>query len=665
MKKYIAVLLFFFCFFHAYTQDSFCNKIEKLIKVGQNHHFKKIAIDSEFEILVEKLFFENLDPYHLLFTVEDLNELKQIHDLKEQDCKWYGMVHERLKINLLFIGEILNELQNIELDFQKDEKFEIPKYPLGVSKDKFKNHWKRYLKYRILNELDIESASSPDLNKHKSQVLDKLNCRIEKLNINENNLGDLYLNCITSAFDPHSSYISSKQASLFLEELKGNNKSYGLVVSSKNDEVIVAKILPGSSAWNSNAINEGDIILQLETAEGDKFDFSCLGQLECQEVLLQQDGKITLEIRKANNQSKKVSITKETLSESEDNIQSFILNKENKVAYIYLPSFYSGEEFSYQQPAGCAKDLAKELFKLKRENVEALILDLRNNGGGSMLEALHMAGLFIDYGSLIILEDRNQNHEVIKDGNRGVLFDKPVIVLINNQSASASEMLAGVLQDYNRALIVGSRSFGKSSSQVFYDLDGNLFDGVFDTKKDLVKLTTGLFYRVTTASHQQSGIVPNIRLPELFESTNPKESNYPNALANAISEKTTTFKALDAVGFDALEEKWNRQVEKSDYFINILNLSSSVEKDQNEHSVSLNLNNYLSYHQMKQKLIEQVEKREHIYFDQVNLPDYRQSLDHSNAYKMEENEKRLKSISNDQYVIFSFQIIQDMINLKQ
>ena len=665
MKIYLATF-FIFCssFIHSYSQDVFCTKIEKLINVAQKHHLKSIAIDSEFQILVEDLFFENLDPYQLLFTAQDLRELKHAHDLPGRYCDWIEKVDVRLSSNMGMINDILSDLGKQELNFEANEKFAMPKNSNGVDKDGFKNHWRRYLKFRMLNELDTTQVLNPKLDQFKVQILENLNCRIKKLSVNENALEDLYLQCISSAFDPHSFYLPANQANLFLEELKGNNKSYGLVLSSKNDHIIVDKVIPGSSAWNSNAINEGDVILQLETSEGKTFDFSCLSYQECQEILLRQNGKINLEIRKASKKLEQVSITKEVLSESDENIQSFILKKENKVAYIYLPSFYSGEENNFYQPTGCAKDLAKEIIKLKRENVEALILDLRNNGGGSMFEALHMAGLFIDYGSLIILEDRHEEPEVIKDVNRGLVFNKPLIVLINNLSASASEMLAGVLQDYNRALIVGSRSFGKSSAQVFYDLDGNLFDGVYDTKKDLVKLTTGLFYRVSSASHQKVGITPNVVLPELFEKMNPKESDFPNALDNKISSKKTSFKALSETGFEALEIHWNTKVENDEYFSKIRSVATSTIQDQIENGFSLSLNDYIDYIKTKQKLIEEIDLGTPNYFEEVTLPTYRQSTISDNSFAKTEHEKKLKDIGKDPYIVYSFKIIQDMIKHK-
>lgn len=218
-------------------------------------------------------------------------------------------------------------------------------------------------------------------------------------------------------------------------------------------------------------------------------------------------------------------------------VYSFIVGNEESIGYIKIPSFYTA--FDNNSDHGCADDVAKEVARLKKDNIKGLVLDLQFNGGGSMDEVIRMVGMFINFGPIAILTDKNKSYNIVKDYNRGMLYNGPMVILVNGFSASASEFFAGVMQDYNRALIVGSTTLGKATMQTILPLDDDE-----KNPEDFVKVTLDKFYRVTGKSSQYTGIIPDIELPSYFDDLLPRESSMPTAIKNDSLEIKLVFNRL-------------------------------------------------------------------------------------------------------------------------
>ncbi len=262
---------------------------------------------------------------------------------------------------------------------------------------------------------------------------------------------------------------------------------------------------------------------------------------------------------KKNGKTVEVSLLKEIIENAENSIEGYILQGKHKIGYVYIPDFYTSDTDTLQ--SGCSVDLARALVELKAENIESLIVDLRDNTGGSVQEAADMCGLFIDYGTVAIYTAHYGKPTYLKDSNRGMAYSGPLIVLVNEYSASASEIFAAAMQDYNRALIVGTKTFGKGSAQVIRAVTDNpenidivdILGGI----PGYIKVTTDKMYRITGQTHQRNGIAPDVELPKIKTFFDYSEADYPHVLDNEPLEKKAYFTPLAPIATSDLRQKSN------------------------------------------------------------------------------------------------------------
>jgi carboxyl-terminal processing protease len=373
-----------------------------------------------------------------------------------------------------------------------------------------------------------------------------------------------FLDVLANSFDPHTEYMPPIEKRDFEASLDTKGYHFGFALE-ENDEgqVEISRVMPGSPAWKSGHLNAGDIVLKLGWEGQQPIDVPATERSELAEIFNDGgDRKLAMTVRKADGTEKTAVLARELITNEENTIRGYILKGTRKIGYIYLPDFYTGYE---GRNASSANDVAKEIVKLRKENIDGLILDLRYNGGGSLQEALDMAGIFVDAGPLCLVREKSGKISSIKDMNRGTIYDGPLAILINGQSASASELLGAVLQDYNRAVVVGSRSFGKGTFQQILPLDttGKLSTSAIP---GFVKVTTGKYYRVRGTSVQKTGLVPDIVLPDIFDGLSYKESAYDNALASDSVPKNQYYQPLSAIPISALSEKSGKRVSSHEQF---------------------------------------------------------------------------------------------------
>jgi carboxyl-terminal processing protease len=426
----------------------------------------------------------------------------------------------------------------------------------ALSNEEYKIHWQRWLKYQVLEQLaSIMSVQELD----KKSVLQKEPVAREKVRTSEqrnikrildhaggyeNYLASMLCDVIANLYDPHTEYMPLGEKQSFEADLGTEGFYFGLSVKENDKgEIEIVRLMPGSPAWNCGELNKGDILLKLAWEGKDSFDLRGASQEEVSELL---DGPVNsrmlLTVRKANGVEKTTSLVKEKIRNEDNTVRGFVLKSEKKIGYIYLPDFYTDLEGSTN--ASSANDVAKEIVKLKKENIDGLILDVRYNGGGSLREALDMAGIFIDEGPLCMIREKTGKVSSLKDLNRGTIYDGPLVLLINGQSASASELLGAVLQDYNRGLVVGSNTYGKGTAQVILPVDTTASKGTGGEAYGFVKVTTSKFYRVNGNTTQHSGVKPDIVLPDIFDALDYRESNSSNALPADTVKKNAFYKPL-------------------------------------------------------------------------------------------------------------------------
>jgi carboxyl-terminal processing protease len=345
----------------------------------------------------------------------------------------------------------------------------------------------------------------------------------------------------------------------------------------------------------------------------------------------------------------------------------FVLNGKKKIGYIYLPAFYS--EWDEASGFGCANDIAKEILKLKRENIEGIILDLRNNSGGSLMEAQSLAGIFIDEGPLFIQGYRDEKMLLIKDSSRGIIYDGPLIIMLNKYSASTSEFVAAALRDYNRALLVGSRTYGKASSQitlpVVKDLENmDLSEVRTKTNMDFIQLTTNLYYHLSGDTHQLCGVSPDVPLPGYLENVIITEKNFSYALVPDKIEKKVNYRKAGEIPVALLAGKSAQRVARDSNFQKIKDLDRRLQNYfAKTIELPLDFEGFIKGMKEKFKLLEEFDEtiRRVSALYTVENSEYNLEIIQMNPFQKEMNDEQVKYITEDIYIQETYRIMEDLI----
>ncbi|GLB50123.1 tail-specific protease [Neptunitalea sp. Y10] len=532
--------------------DDFCETLSSVNSIIQKYHYAPKAVDDSLSAYVFHNFLEKLDEDEMYFLKEDFEKLNSYFEYNLDDailnnnCSFIDTFYTIYKIRLDETKKVLEEIDIQQLDFSGTDSLYFTKrgtgYRFAKTKEKKATYWSRKIRrdaiYKFLDLTDSTETFNTKINTVTKQVIDNEICIIEdKLKTDHNlkkTMQDAFLDTFCSYFDPHTNYFNPSDKSYFDESLHDDYNSIGLKFSkTDNGNIVVSEIQAGCTAWKENLVEIGDEILTI-TANNIPLEMNCISLETLYNFIYNPENKI-LHFRikkKSSNTTTTINLKKEAIHIADNTVDSFILKGTNKVGYIKLPGFYTSEDFGM----GCANDIAKELLRLNKEKVEALILDLRNNGGGSLKEATDLVGLFIDRGPVAIVNTRENNKEIVKDYNRGTVFSKPLIILVNENSASASEYVTASLQDHQRAIVVGTTTFGKASGQTIFTANPN------NPNAGYVKVTFERLYRITGESWQKDGVVPDFSIPSLLESFSYRESHYENVLANDTIVKNTYFK---------------------------------------------------------------------------------------------------------------------------
>ncbi|MCW3126892.1 MAG: hypothetical protein JWO03_2550 [Bacteroidetes bacterium] len=357
---------------------------------------------------------------------------------------------------------------------------------------------------------------------------------------------------ICKSYDPHSEFFTENARENYVGAVTGQSFDYGFSVDdNEQDEVIIAHMAPGGPAWRSGILNKGDVLTAIRWGTDPAIALMDEDAEDIEKMIAaKKENKIELTVRKADGTVKVVQLQKAKVADEENFVRSYILDGNTRLGYIILPGFYS--EWESKTGKNCADDVAREVVKLKKENVQGVIIDMRYNGGGSMEEAMALAGIFIDEGVLALTKENTQKVHGVRDPNRGTIYDGPLLVMVNRVSASASEMVAGALQDYHRAFIVGTPTFGKASMQVVLPVDTditpeNATEARLKAGTEFVKVSEGRFYRVTGTTHQLTGVQPDIHLPDVTEVSEYGESYLHYPLPPDSVKKATYFTPLPAL----------------------------------------------------------------------------------------------------------------------
>jgi carboxyl-terminal processing protease len=563
-----------------------------ITRMAEIYHVQPRPVDRAFSDDLYDLMIRALDQDKIYFSTEDIHQLDnwqhhlsdQLVNRKEDFLKLLIDIYSR-KINQT--DSIIDQLSKTKIDLNLAEKYSVAEdsnFSPNDTQRKIKIYKliKRNVIETIIDIYDDDStkqSTSADLLEPsaRKKVCHAFKRDIQRMRQSQDGLPGFICNAwcesIASCYDPHTEFFSPGKKDEFQGELGDKQLQFGFTLGEGKDATEITRLKPGSPAYKSGLIHEGDQILALQWDNNEEVDVSDATTDEVNAFISGEHGKnLTLTLKKSDGTTRKVTLQREKAALDDDNskVRSFILKGNHRVGFISLPAFYTdwnGEEGGNN---GCADDVAKEIIKLKKENIEGLILDLRYNGGGSMLEAIALAGIFIDAGPVGMTRDKEGKIYTMKDVNRGSVYDGPLILLINGFTASASEMLAGTLQDYHRALIVGSPSFGKATAQVVLPLDTLFDEKHLDRMKNadnFIKITVDRLFRVNGTSAQKTGVIPDIYLPDYTETQTEREKSLPFSLANMSIESNKYYHPYPPISTEPLKSFSRAFTDTSQLFI--------------------------------------------------------------------------------------------------
>ena len=541
MRKFSLLLLLITFSLFGQNSATTCELLSKINTLVQNEHYHPKPVDDSLSVYVFDTFIDGLDGNRNLFTkieYEKLCKHRLLLDnyILQNDCSFMNDFVSMYQFALERKKKVLEKIQNEVLDYKNKDtvKFSKKNFPFELVSTDFDRVWKKRMKFDILEDISKLSNNLDSLDQNfsklektsKTKIFQSNLCKINNILESKKGVGyDLqndFLNIFCSYFDPHTNFFSQDARSSFMSSLTTSGLSLGLNVTlNEKEEIIVDEVVPGGPASRTNKFEKGDVVLKVSNKKGEDYLVSCTSLDKIGELIFSDTNEIIeMTIQKKNGTILDITLKKQIMKATANAVSSFIVEKGIKVGYIEIPNFYS--DFDGYSPEGCADDVAKEIIKLKQDNIQGLVINLQDNGGGSMEEAIKLAGMFIDYGPVSVLVNSKKKQTILKDYNRGSIYYGPIVILINGNSASASEFFSAAMQDYNRAIIVGSTSLGKASMQTILPLD--------DNQQDFVKLTIEKFYRITGKSNQIKGIIPDIALPILYDSIIAREISYKTAL---------------------------------------------------------------------------------------------------------------------------------------
>lgn len=684
MKKQLCLIFFVFPLI-VYPQKTLREKSLLLKRFFEQQHYQPIKWDDSTAVLLYNKWMITLDEEKLFFIKEDIAQLEPMKlklddELNGKDWAFFDKSILLLKKRLQKTDSLVNTILSKPIDFTKPDNIVWPFENYAVNEQELYQRWQKYLKWKILRNIAETVADSSGIADIKiPRKFDSLEAVIRtQLKKNEHayfssELSGIpgkaeaeYLDDIAWCYDPHSNYMNMAAKTEFAAKMSASEMSVGMDFEvNEKGELEIDYLQPGGSAWRSGKIKKGDVIIRLKIDNKDK-DVKELDD-DIIDEYLNGSGQKEIEIttRTAAGEIKNVKLVKEKVSDDESIVKSFVLRGKQNVGYINLPGFYSRENEDVksvkdQTLDGCANDVSKEIIKLKKDSIAGIILDLRSNGGGSMWEAMQLAGIFIDYGPVASEKENDGKIHFLKDPNRGSIYDGPLIVLVNGASASASEFLSATLQDYKRAYIVGGTTYGKGTAQVVLPMDTTANPPKDET--DFVKVTCSKFYRVNGSTTQWKGVEPDIKLPDLYDDESFKEKSNPSALLPDNS-KAGIYQSLNLPPIEPLAEKSRSRVEKNVYYMAVNKFLDWYRQNKKNKTVVLQWPGYVAGFNSTKKIFKDLNEPV-ITGDNFsatnNKFDWQRILQSAELTK-EVNDSYIKNISSDETIREGYKIMLDWI----
>lgn len=704
-KKFIPVALILVAasFFLAFTSegggagnDNPKSRNSKILRnVGlllEQGHFEPKKIDDDFSKSVFKRFMEDLDGEKNILLASDVASLNAKYSTRVDDEIHGAEIESFYAVNKIYL-ERLNEVSKYyttilskPFDFTANETFNADPEKINFPKNEAErlDLWRKRLKYMALSKF-VDLQEEREKNKENKEYKVKPDSTLEreareairkqvdryfatkKSRETEDENFSTFVNAITGTMDPHTNYFPPVDLRSFNESMSGHFFGIGAQLKEDDGKIKIASLITGGPAWKSGELKENDEIIKVGQGKDEPVDVTGYSVTDAVKLIRgsEKGTEVVLTVRRIDGSTKEIRLLRDDIKLEDTYAKSAIINGEHKIGYIYLPEFYA--DFERPNGARCYVDVAREIEKLKEEKVDGIILDLRGNGGGSLYDVVKMAGLFIEDGPICQVKGRDDKPNVLKDTDKSVQYAGPFAVMVDETSASASEIFAAAIQDYKRGVIVGSTStYGKGTVQRNIPLNPETQDGIFSngTKSDdlgSVKLTLQKFYRINGDATQLKGVTPDLVLPDRLEYLKFREKDNPNALAwdeiKRADYKTWTsnFSAATAAAAAIPEVNTNSTFEK---------IKTNVQwlEKQSDRSYSLNINQYKQDQKQLKDVIKQIEDLYKLKTP-LNIQNVQQDVAdiQADTDKVAKNKQWLKIRGEDIYIDQTVKVVNKMI----
>ncbi|MGM5469538.1 carboxy terminal-processing peptidase [Flavobacteriaceae bacterium LMO-SS05] len=675
--------------------------------VLQEGHYSPKDINDAFSEQVFKGYLKQLDPFKRYFYDSDIKEFEAYKDklddeIKEDNISFFNLTHERLLQRIEESKAIYKDVLSNPFDYSQKEEFLTDYDNLSYVKTKkeMKERWRQQLKFSTIANYDdllaqqnntysdkkaLENASDLDpqgfenkteetksnVKKSLSQLeQDSREATLKSLNelyefINERERKDwfaVYINAIVEEFDPHTFYFAPEDKDRFDVEMSGNFEGIGARLQKKMDAILVNEIISGGPAWRQNELEVGDQILKVRQ-ENEKEGVSIVG-MRLDDAIKFIKGpkgtKVILTLKKVDGTTEDISITRDIVELEETYAKSSIVVKDGKTyGVINLPKFYV--DFEDYKKRNAASDIKLEIERLKEQGIEGLVLDLRNNGGGSLQTVVDMGGLFIKNGPIVQVKTAGAPKEVLNDNDRSITWDGPLVILVNELSASASEILAAAMQDYKRAIIIGSKqTYGKGTVQNVLDLN-RMVRNNSNGDMGALKFTTQKFYRINGGSTQLEGVKSDVVVPDRYSYINIGEKDQENPLKWDKIEAVPYDVWENYYDYDATIAKSKERMANNEQLKLIDENAQWVQKIRDRESFSLNYDDYKATLKINEEEAKRFEKlsdyKTNLTFN--SLP-YEVKLMEKDSVLKQKRDRWHQNLSQDVYMEEALNVLNDL-----
>ena len=683
----ISVTLFAFKMSGSKDNDPEKDKLllELLTFVIEKQHYNPAAIDDNFSKGIYKDYIEALDPSKRFFLQSDINEFSkyeyQLDDqLINKDLTFFNLTYARLVQRMNESTKIYKSILSKPFDYTTDETINIDydKAPYPKDAAELNDKWRKQIKLSTLSSLVDKQKIEQDKKKNDPSYKVKSYDVLEKetrdisgksldeyfgfiKDLNRNDWFSVYINSITARFDPHTNYFAPEEKARFDVSISGKLEGIGARLQKKNDFTEITELISGGPAWRGKLLEAGDLIMKV--GQGNKEAVEVIG-MRLDDVVKKIKGpkgsEVRLTVKKVDGTIKVISIVRDIVEIEETYAKSSIVNKNGlKYGVIYLPKFYI--DFVNKNGRDAGKDIALEVDRLKKAGVNGIVLDVRDDGGGSLSTVVDIAGLFIEQGPIVQIKSAGRKKEVLYDRDPKIEWDGPLVIMVNGFSASASEILAAAIQDYKRGIIIGSKqTYGKGTVQNVFDLNEFVRSSLVGDLGAL-KTTTQKFYRINGGSTQIEGVRSDIVMPDRYAYLKMGERDIDNAMPWDKIDKADYNEWSNNNNFSqAIVNSKNRILSNSQFQL-IEENAKWIDNRSKENVYNLNINKFKS----AQAEIEEKAKKYKPLSDYKNnliftsLP-YEKVIMNNDVTLKEKRDRWHEALSKDIYVEEALNVLDDL-----